>query len=400
MKVALITSGQPTDTKGMISFVREKAKRLKLKEDEELHIDVYMVRTRLSWLMYVLFYIFKHFRNNPYTNDTSEQFENGGIVFNNIWHDVTFWSFFIDYKIRKNPFDKLFLEKCKSVLSEYDVLITHTLIAHTVGRHLKCTCNIPYIATWHGSDIETHPWKDNVIRRYTKAAMESANHNYYVSKALLRTSDRIVSGCNKDVYYTGPSSLFIKASVQKKDLLRKANNIKTDDIVIGFAGNLIPLKNPLVLPKIARLLEDGFSKRNFIFLVAGNGPLEKKLKDGFAKLKSKLIMLGKVKPQNMPDVMNCMDFLVLPSVKEGFGLVVLEARACGAFALGSKAGGIPESAGDNNTFSLEDNFEENIVRRISDIIKSGEKPPQIPENYSWDYAIDKEVKLIKELSLR
>ena len=58
-----------------------------------------------------------------------------------------------------------------------------------------------------------------------------------------------------------------------------------------------------------------------------------------------VVFAGDVSESDLPGYYSACDFLVLPSLdrSEGFGLVVLEAAACGKPAIGSAVGGIPDA---------------------------------------------------------
>ena len=67
-----------------------------------------------------------------------------------------------------------------------------------------------------------------------------------------------------------------------------------------------------------------------------------------------------------------MDLLVLPSINEGFGIVVIEANACGVPVVGSTSGGIPETIGYGGvTVSEGDNF---VARFAASCVKLLERP--------------------------
>jgi glycosyltransferase-like protein len=74
----------------------------------------------------------------------------------------------------------------------------------------------------------------------------------------------------------------------------------------------------LVIAGGASLLDHAHYRRQFEHLIAGNHALERSV-----------IRLGALADQEMPSLYRLADALIFPSVKEGFGLVVLEAMASG-----------------------------------------------------------------------
>ncbi len=63
-------------------------------------------------------------------------------------------------------------------------------------------------------------------------------------------------------------------------------------------------------------------------------------------------LLGPVAPVDLPALYSAADVMVAPSPYEAFGLVYLEAMACGTTAIGCAAGGVPEIIADGVTGKL------------------------------------------------
>jgi glycosyltransferase involved in cell wall biosynthesis len=65
------------------------------------------------------------------------------------------------------------------------------------------------------------------------------------------------------------------------------------------------------------------------------------------KLKGNVLFLGK--QDNLEELYSISDLMLLLSEKESFGLVALEAMACGVPCIGTNVGGIPEVIDDGAT---------------------------------------------------
>ncbi len=90
---------------------------------------------------------------------------------------------------------------------------------------------------------------------------------------------------------------------------------------------------------------------NFIFLVLGNGPLEKslKLKAKSLQLQARIVFLGYVPHSEMPKYLKVSDVFVRPSLSEGLGNSFLEAMATGLPVVATSVGGIPDFLKDGET---------------------------------------------------
>lgn len=86
--------------------------------------------------------------------------------------------------------------------------------------------------------------------------------------------------------------------------------------------------------------------RGSTLLVAGDGPLRADLAQSVRRLglTDSVRLLGRVPDRELADLYRAADVAVVPSLEhEGFGLVVLEAAACGTPSLVTSVGGLPEA---------------------------------------------------------
>lgn len=100
--------------------------------------------------------------------------------------------------------------------------------------------------------------------------------------------------------------------------------------------------------RVIRLIQPARAKgHDVVFLVAGDGDDRPRLEalaasEGVAE---HVRFLGEVPRAELPDLYRAADLFVMPSTGEGFGIVFLEAMACGTPALGLDAGGAADALG-------------------------------------------------------
>lgn len=104
-----------------------------------------------------------------------------------------------------------------------------------------------------------------------------------------------------------------------------------------FCGNLNRRKRSHLLVPLAEALGGGFEV-HYTAGLAGAAALAGSKKMGAAALRN----LDSVAYADMPDVYRSMDLLFMPSVREGFGLCVAEAMACGLPVVAADSGALPE----------------------------------------------------------
>ena len=396
MKIAIIYAGQPSFNKGLASYVYEKCRRMQELQGENLQVDCYMLRDNHSVLMKLLM----RGKLEHYSDRNAHEAECNvkGVAFKCLWRTYGVWDIILYSKFGLRVKENIFFKDIAEKLKNYDVICTHKTPCHMIGRYMKRHYGIPYIATWHGSDINVYPYEKKVVMEDTVAAIENANMNLFVSKGLLEASYKLTKKGKRDVIYTGAAKHFRRFSEDERLELRKQYNVEGCK-VIGFVGNLVPVKNVMVLPEIFARVAGLYNQQKLVFWIIGNGELEDSLKRVFETKGLVVRFLGRKDSTEMPDFYNSMDVLIFPSKAEGFGLVALEARVCGCNVVGSDVGGIPEAIEQlENCFALGENFVEIISNRIVEILNSEESPKLLSKVMSWDYAIKKEMALCRELA--
>ena len=185
--------------------------------------------------------------------------------------------------------------------------------------------------------------------------MKHASVNFFVSGTLLTASAKITEDARKVVLYNGVADSFHRFDDAERLALRERYGLKATDKVVAFVGNFHPVKNVAVLPDLLSRIHDHFEmhlrdcqeyEHELKFWMVGDGKLRSGLEPDILRAAGADVQfLGNVSSEQMPQIMNCIDVLLLPSRNEGLPLVTLEALKCGASVLGSEVGGIPEVIG-------------------------------------------------------
>ena len=132
-----------------------------------------------------------------------------------------------------------------------------------------------------------------------------------------------------------------------KAKIKQNFNIAPDENIVGMAGRLEPIKGPQYFVQAAGNVAKHFTKVKFIMVGEGSlrPRLERQAKE--AGLENKFIFTGW--REDMPEILSILDILVLPSLNEAVGMVLIEAQALGVPIVAAKVGGIPEILVDNQT---------------------------------------------------
>lgn len=135
--------------------------------------------------------------------------------------------------------------------------------------------------------------------------------------------------------------------------------------VMLSVGRLVPHKGHRILLEAIAALPAGTPRPRY--LIAGEGPERRELVDRAAELglTDDVIFLGKVNEDRLPEIYNLCDLFALANREhrgcvEGFGMVFLEAGACGKAVLAGRTGGTSGAVLDNVTglmFDPEDSLQ-------------------------------------------
>jgi glycosyltransferase involved in cell wall biosynthesis len=139
--------------------------------------------------------------------------------------------------------------------------------------------------------------------------------------------------------------------------------------VVGYIGRLSEEKGVLNFVKaIPEILKE---RGEIKFLIGGNGQLLDEIKKYLieSNLNSKVKLTGWISHIELPDYLNELKLVVLPSYTEGLPNLMLEAMACGTAVLATSVGGIPDVIKDGDTgFIMENNSPECIAKNVMRVL--------------------------------
>jgi len=229
----------------------------------------------------------------------------------------------------------------KQVIDEEKPDILHLHMPNTSAfwaLFLSSARKIPWVIHWHAdvvpSSIDSRlSFAYRLYRPFEQKMLANANRIICTSKRYLETSKALVNWrekCRIIPLGLNPDRV---AVYQKKDVLPKAHN----DFLVVAIGRLTYYKGFDVLIQAASQM------KNVRVVIVGAGEqrnaLEEKIRD--LDVSDKVTMSGFLPEVELYQLLNSADCLCLPSLErtEAFGLVLLEAMACGVPVVGSDVPG-------------------------------------------------------------
>lgn len=169
---------------------------------------------------------------------------------------------------------------------------------------------------------------------------------------------------------------------------------QVSDII--FAGRLIKEKNVDLLIKSIPIIKQKIP--NIQCIIVGDGPERSKLENLSKNLKiqENIIFMGFTEDyDNLIGYMKSSKVFVLPSIREGFGMVVIEANACGlpVVVVNHKMNAAVDLVQDGINGFKAQNLPEDIAAKIIQSIDNKKKIEQkcinSSQEYDWNKIIDK-----------
>ncbi len=269
------------------------------------------------------------------------------------------------------PYDLALASKMAEVAQreELDLIHAHYAIPHAVCAFLAkqmVSPNLKIVTTLHGTDI-TVLGEDSSLTELIKFAIEKSDCVTAVSDALIEQTNQLISP-DKDICTV--YNFIDEREYYRKDVgnLKQEYGILEDEKVIIHVSNFRQVKRVQdVVHAFKRIHERVPSK----LLLVGDGPDMRNVSQLVKELELEDAVLFLGKQDNVAELYSISDLKLLFSEKESFGLVLLEAMACGVPCIGTRIGGIPEVIEDGVT---------GYICELGDVETAADKAVQLLSN--------------------
>ena len=187
--------------------------------------------------------------------------------------------------------------------------------------------------------------------------------------------------------------------------------LKPDDRMVLFVGRIEPLKGVDTLIQAMSCVQLNEERPVHLAIIGGDpaaSPQEmsaemarlQKLCDDLA-VGQTVVFLGKRDQDKLPYYYSAAELLVMPSHYESFGMVALEAMACGTPVIASEVGGLAYLVKDGETgFTIPDQEPEALCEKISLLLRDHDLHATMSQHaveYAQDYAWEKIARQIVEI---
>jgi len=223
-----------------------------------------------------------------------------------------------------------------------DVIHAHYAIPHSISAYLAkqmMTRPLPLVTTLHGTDV-TLVGAYEEFYQLTRLALRVSDRITSVSSALARGTEETFGKMDQGIEVV-PNFIDPKVYLPREKSMEKcrAHFAPHGEKILSHISNFREVKRVLDVVNIFALVDKVVPCR---LLLAGDGPEMNRVEREVLKLglEGKVQFLGM--QESVQEILQMVDVFLLPSEQESFGLVALEAMACGVPVICSRVGGLPE----------------------------------------------------------
>lgn len=281
--------------------------------------------------------------------------------------------------------------------------VVHCQHASIFAYHLS-KLGVPYVITLHGTDLmgfKKEPRFHDMVLEGTRGAYKIISISRQVTeeaKEVLKVPDEKIV-----LIHNGyDENLFYPREVTREAVMKKHGVDGEGKALVSFVGKLAHFKGVDTLIKAAGIYEKQIPGVRTV--IVGQGQLRGEL-EGLAKelgLKG-LKFLGHKTQEEVAEIYSVADVSTVPSRHEPFGLVAIEALACGTPVVVTNGGGLVDFVDEKvgSIVDIEDHV--GLAKAITAEINSRSKATKGPfaakyarQGFSWKIPVKRMVDLFQE----
>lgn len=294
----------------------------------------------------------------------------------------------------------------------YDIIHSHYWMSGVAAEQLKSAWNTPLIHMYHTLVL----MKNRVAR--TPEEVEG-DYRLEGERRILQIADRIIAatpaeqsqleflyGANSKKLRVIPPGVDLSRFYPiPRDEAREVVGVPIKNRMILFVGRIEPLKGLETLIRAVAWMQQSSELVccPHSLVIVGGDPEESELSvnaemarlQNLVKslgLRDFVLFLGKRDQESLPYYYSAADVVVVPSHYESFGMVALEAMACGTPVVASQVGGLAFLVQDGVTgFVVPDGEPEILGNRLKELIlnpdlrdRLGQQANRLAQSYSWE----------------
>jgi D-inositol-3-phosphate glycosyltransferase len=306
---------------------------------------------------------------------------------------------------------------------EYDLIHSHYWMSGLAAESLSDAWGLPTVHMFH----TLGEMKNRIAR---SEAEREGNYRIEGERRVIARADRLIAATlaeqtqlqflykvhKRKITIIPPGVDLSHFDPIPDDEARQFIGLKPDAHIVLFVGRIEPLKGIDTLIRAMSCMKFREMIRPAHLAIIGGDPgvgredmsaemaRLKNLSDDLG-MENMVLFLGKRAQDTLPYYYSAAEVLVMPSHYESFGMVALEAMACGTPVIASQVGGLAYLIQDGETgFHVPDQDEEALCEKLIMVLgdqdlrkRMGQHAAEYAKDYAWEVVAEQIVKVYRDV---